>query len=809
MVTLLWQTALLLLGAYFLGAFLGCMFRKVLSPAQRPGVATAVGAGTAAAAATVVANGTDRFEKALTGESLAAERVEVERAEHAAQASGAIERVEPKIETIAASLPERDLNDVQSVAVEPVPVSGEVQPDVTRDVAARNADAWSPASPSPGTAVAAGAATATAAAIGAAAFSRPAPAPTPRPNDLQDIRGIDTALAERLNASGVTRWDQIAAWSAADVDRFGRDLEVGKRIERENWVEQASILAVGGSTAYAARRALGEADVTAAPAVGGWAPRIDPAASESATAETVATHSEPAPVVSDDSSATDNSGTAAAVAATAAVAAATVANQMPVDDQVDAAETASVEVSRSNVTSGEAVADDGFGLDAYPRAAGTDGSAVVAADIQRSDSTTAAPESIEAVSPVASPISTDETDAPRWRWDANDVPAGRDLTTGTEAGAAASDDDTTGLGAAAAVAAVGAAAAAAISQTDTADGSYAAEPVAPVAANEEPISGDIDSEPLTGLRSVRSAALVGDRAMPLEADDLKRIRGLGIRDETQLKALGVTTYAQISALTADDIARVDSETGLAGRIGRENWIEQAKILEGSRTTAYAERIDAGLEGAATAVAATPIDPASLRADEVEKAEVAATDGAEAPSTEIHDEPLHGVADQAVIDESASGFADQISEIAPLELEDDGIAPVDSSNDSAASIAVAGAAAGVASVTSGMGTNDGDDSIEAATGSDASTASVNEAIGAPSDDLKRIRGVGVLIEKKLNALGYVRYDQIANWTQSDIDRVNGELAFQHRIEREKWIEQARILASGGETEFSQRVDRNEV
>ena len=79
----------------------------------------------------------------------------------------------------------------------------------------------------------------------------------------------------------------------------------------------------------------------------------------------------------------------------------------------------------------------------------------------------------------------------------------------------------------------------------------------------------------------------------------------------------------------------------------------------------------------------------------------------------------------------------------------------------------------------------------------------------SDDLKRIRGVGVLIEKKLNSLGVTRYDQVANWTQADIERFSDKLDFKGRIERENWVEQARILSAGGQTEFSRRVDRGEV
>ncbi len=81
--------------------------------------------------------------------------------------------------------------------------------------------------------------------------------------------------------------------------------------------------------------------------------------------------------------------------------------------------------------------------------------------------------------------------------------------------------------------------------------------------------------------------------------------------------------------------------------------------------------------------------------------------------------------------------------------------------------------------------------------------------AALEDLKRIRGIGVLIEKRLNSMGVVSYEQIANWSAADIDRISQLLDFKGRIERENWVEQARILASGGATEFSRRVDRGEV
>lgn len=64
----------------------------------------------------------------------------------------------------------------------------------------------------------------------------------------------------------------------------------------------------------------------------------------------------------------------------------------------------------------------------------------------------------------------------------------------------------------------------------------------------------------------------------------------------------------------------------------------------------------------------------------------------------------------------------------------------------------------------------------------------------ADELTRINGIGPVLKKKLNNLGINTFQQIAEFTQADIDRVNGELSFKGRIERENWVEQARKLAS---------------
>jgi NADH-quinone oxidoreductase subunit E len=84
----------------------------------------------------------------------------------------------------------------------------------------------------------------------------------------------------------------------------------------------------------------------------------------------------------------------------------------------------------------------------------------------------------------------------------------------------------------------------------------------------------------------------------------------------------------------------------------------------------------------------------------------------------------------------------------------------------------------------------------------------EARSGSADDLKRIKGVGKVNEGKLNALGIYHFDQIGAWTRPEIQWVDTYLSFPGRIDREDWVTQARLLAAGGETEFSQRVERAE-
>lgn len=85
-----------------------------------------------------------------------------------------------------------------------------------------------------------------------------------------------------------------------------------------------------------------------------------------------------------------------------------------------------------------------------------------------------------------------------------------------------------------------------------------------------------------------------------------------------------------------------------------------------------------------------------------------------------------------------------------------------------------------------------------------------AVDGSPDNLKEIKGVGPQLEKLLHENGITSFAQIAGWTDADIDhfaeligRMGG------RIRSDEWVAQAQVLAAGGDTEFSARVDRGEL
>jgi predicted flap endonuclease-1-like 5' DNA nuclease len=237
-------------------------------------------------------------------------------------------------------------------------------------------------------------------------------------------------------------------------------------------------------------------------------------------------------------------------------------------------------------------------------------------------------------------------------------------------------------------------------------------------------------------------------------DDLTRIQGIDEVIASRLEHCGVTRFEQVAGWTADDVGRISQALGFFGRIEAEYWIDQARGLAGQ---------------AGGGDVPPPAAPATARTGTSNASEVATAAAAAAAA--------------AMAASSASRRRERVE--APER-------PDAAGGDGSHAALSRTDLTGLRSVRS-----------EALLGDAA------EFVRGDVDDLKRIRGIGVLIEKKLNSLGVTSYEQVANWSGADIDRVSDILDFKGRIERENWVEQARILASGGQTEFSRRVDKGEA
>jgi len=68
------------------------------------------------------------------------------------------------------------------------------------------------------------------------------------------------------------------------------------------------------------------------------------------------------------------------------------------------------------------------------------------------------------------------------------------------------------------------------------------------------------------------------KAAKSEGDDLSKISGVGPVIVGKLNDAGITTFAQIAAWTDADVEEIEEKLSFKGRVGREDWIAQAKEL---------------------------------------------------------------------------------------------------------------------------------------------------------------------------------------------------------------------------------------
>ena len=116
------------------------------------------------------------------------------------------------------------------------------------------------------------------------------------------------------------------------------------------------------------------------------------------------------------------------------------------------------------------------------------------------------------------------------------------------------------------------------------------------AAARKPPAAKTATAPKASAAPSKAAPAPKNAAAPAapdgKADDLRRLIGIGPVNERLLKDQGITTYAQIAAWTETDVKRIEEVLNFDGRIAREKWIEQAKLLAAHDEAEFARRFPA-------------------------------------------------------------------------------------------------------------------------------------------------------------------------------------------------------------------------
>ena len=79
-----------------------------------------------------------------------------------------------------------------------------------------------------------------------------------------------------------------------------------------------------------------------------------------------------------------------------------------------------------------------------------------------------------------------------------------------------------------------------------------------------------------------------------ERDNLMRLKGVGPKLAEMLNAQGVFTFQQIAAWGPDEIEWIEAKIeGFSGRVVRDDWVGQAKVLVEGGETEHSQRVDRG------------------------------------------------------------------------------------------------------------------------------------------------------------------------------------------------------------------------
>lgn len=78
-----------------------------------------------------------------------------------------------------------------------------------------------------------------------------------------------------------------------------------------------------------------------------------------------------------------------------------------------------------------------------------------------------------------------------------------------------------------------------------------------------------------------------------------------------------------------------------------------------------------------------------------------------------------------------------------------------------------------------------------------------------DNLLKIKGIDKKIQEDLNSLGIFHFDQISKWSSKNCDWIEEFLHLPNQAKNLQWVEQAKILETGKDTIYSQKIEKGEI
>ncbi|AID33078.1 branched-chain amino acid transport system ATP-binding protein [Mesorhizobium sp. USDA 4775] len=132
-------------------------------------------------------------------------------------------------------------------------------------------------------------------------------------------------------------------------------------------------------------------------------------------------------------------------------------------------------------------------------------------------------------------------------------------------------------------------------QVDARAATVVSKPVAKPAAPAKPAAKAAPKKTAAKVPAAKAEGISNRLAAPRggKADNLTRIKGIGTVNEKKLNEHGIFHFDQIGAWKKADVEAAEAYLAFDGRIAREEWVKQAKLLGRGKDTEFSRRVDAG------------------------------------------------------------------------------------------------------------------------------------------------------------------------------------------------------------------------